>query len=477
MTNLDSTSLAQLARNLYQQGLRLDLHGLAASEATPTSPENNPCLMPAALTTTDQPYYFLLPNPAVSKKNTPVASSPNLTALRQDFPILNRQVNGHPLIWLDNAATTQKSQAVIDVLSQYYRDYNSNIHRGAHTLAEQATAAYEAAREKAQHLINAASPEEIIFVRGATEAINLVAQTFGRTFLRKGDEIILTTMEHHSNIVPWQMVREATGAVIRVIPITDRGELQLSAYEKLLSPRTRLVALTQVSNVLGTINPIRTMTAMAHAYQAAVLVDGAQAIAHFPVNVQDLDVDFYVFSGHKLYGPTGIGVLYGKKARLETLPPWQGGGNMIKNVNFATTTYNALPHRFEAGTGNIAGAIGLGAAIDYLQKIGLTQIERYEQELTAYTTAALQKIPGLRLFGAAPHKTGVFSWRLPQIAPEQLARKLDQTGIAIRFGHHCAQPLLQHYGVTSTLRASLGIYNTKDEIDRLEETITKVVTG
>jgi cysteine desulfurase/selenocysteine lyase len=485
MTSIDPAAIAKMTRTLYQQGLRLSDPDLL--ETGLTLPSHPKCGIPQPDFLAEpgceppaSPYYFLskdIPAPKAGRAASPSEPDLNVAALRQDFPILNQQINGQPLIWLDNAATTQKPQVVIDAVAQFYRNDNSNIHRGAHALAQRATEAYEAAREKVRRLINAASSAEIIFVRSTTEAVNLVAQTFGRTTLHKGDEIILTMMEHHSNIVPWQMVQQATGAVIRVIPINDRGELRLDDYERLLSPHTRLVALTQVSNVLGTINPVRTMIEMAHSYNAAVLVDGAQAVAHLPVDVQKLDADFYVFSGHKIYGPTGIGVLFGKKAILEALPPWQGGGSMIKNVSFTTTTYNAPPHKFEAGTGNIAGAIGLGAAIDYLQKIGLPQIEQYERELTAYTDATLRKIPGLRLFGAAPRKTGVFAWLTPQIAPEQLARQLDRAGIAVRVGHHCAQPLLRHYGINSTVRAALGIYNTKEEIDTLIQTINRAVNS
>jgi cysteine desulfurase/selenocysteine lyase len=485
MNIIDPAAIAQMTRTLYQQGLHLSDPNLCETGLMMLpSRHNSAQLSPDSLSELgcepSSPYYFLAKNhpaPKTSGTPSPGDSGLNVAALRQDFPILNQPVNGQPLIWLDNAATTQKPQVVIDAVTQFYRDYNSNAHRGDHTLAQQATTAYETAREKVQHLINAASPSEIIFVRGATEAVNLVSQTYGRTNLGKGDEIILTMMEHHSNIVPWQLVQQATGAVIRVIPINEQGELRLDEYEKLLSPHTRLVALTQVSNVLGTVNPVRTMIEMAHSYNAAVLVDGAQAAAHLPVDVQQLDADFYVFSGHKIYGPTGIGVLFGKKALLEALPPWQGGGNMIKNVSFATTTYNTLPHKFEAGTGNIAGAIGLGAAVDYLQKIGLPQIEQYERELTAYAGAALQEIPGLRLFGAAPRRTGVFAWLMAQIAPEKLARQLDQAGIAVRVGHHCAQPLLRHYGINSTVRAALGIYNTKEEIDTLIQTIDRAVNS
>ncbi|MGD8399833.1 MAG: cysteine desulfurase [Bacillota bacterium] len=482
MTNCDPTSIASIAQKLFEQGLRLSDPDLCGPGQSLSEAANPAGLYPESQAKPGSPptpsYYFLTASqqaisPNIATETPEESRFSQAAAPREDFPIFNRTVNSQPLIWLDNAATTQKPQAVLDAMDQFYRNYNSNVHRGAHSLAQQATTAYETARTKVQQLLNAASPAEIIFVRGATEAINLVAQTYGRTVLHRGDEIILTQMEHHSNIVPWQIVQQATGALIQVIPLNDRGQLLLAEYERLLSPRTRIVALTQVSNVLGTINPVRTMAAMAHAYNAAVLVDGAQAVAHFPVDVRELDADFYVFSGHKLYGPTGIGVLYGKRAFLEALPPWQGGGSMIKEVSFERTVYNTLPQKFEAGTANIAGAVGLGAAVDYLQKIGLPQIEQYERELTGYTQAALQAIPGCRLFGAAPHKIGVFSWLMTQIPPDQLARRLDQAGIAVRVGHHCAQPLMRRYGVNSTVRAALGLYNTKEEIDKLVETIAK----
>jgi cysteine desulfurase/selenocysteine lyase len=484
MTTFNPDSIIQMTRTLYQQGLRLSAPDSSVTGLTlPTNlqdadPGTDSPAPPGVAGASD---YYFLPKTALVPETTevlaPNASQFDTAVIHRDFPLLRQSVNGQPLIWLDNAATTQKPQAVIDTVAEFYRDCNSNVHRGAHTLSQRATDAYEAAREKVRRLINAASAAEIIFVHGATEAINLVAQTLGRATLDKGAEIILSTMEHHSNIVPWQMVQQATGATIRVIPLNDRGELRLDEYEKMLSSRTRMVALTHVSNVLGTINPARTLIEMAHSYNAPVLIDGAQAIAHFPVDVQELDADFYVFSGHKMYGPTGIGVLYGKKALLQMLPPWQGGGNMIKKVSFTATTFNTLPHKFEAGTGNIAGAIGLGAAVDYLQTIGLSQIERHEQELTAYTDAALREIPGLTLFGAAPRKTGVFAWRMAQIAPETLARQLDQAGVAVRVGHHCAQPLMQHYQIPGTLRAALGVYNTKEEIDRLVAIIKQHAIG
>lgn len=423
-------------------------------------------------------YYFLsdyTPIMTSNNPNKPCFHHIDIRSIRNDFPILQKRINGKPLIWLDNAATTQKPRCVINTLSQYYHGYNSNIHRGAHTLARTSTDAYESARKKAQTLIGASLPEEIIFVRGTTEAINLVAQTYGKMTLNPGDEILLTAMEHHSNIVPWQMLRREKGAVIKVIPINDRGEVILEEYAKLLSSRTRIVAVTHVSNVLGTINPINTMIKMAHDHGACVLIDGAQAAPHFRVNVKESDADFYTFSGHKAYGPTGIGVLYGKKALLEAMPPWQRGGGMIKNVSFSETTYNTVPYKFEAGTGNIADAIGLGAAIDYMQKIGLDDIECHEKALTAYAMEALSAIPGLTIIGTAPNKISVISFVINGIIPEIAARYLDQEGIALRVGHHCAQPAMQRFRVTSTIRASLGIYNTAEDIDALVNALFKIV--
>jgi cysteine desulfurase/selenocysteine lyase len=422
-------------------------------------------------------YYFLsnhAPMIRPKKPNKSFSNNIDILSIRNDFPILQKKVNGKPLIWLDNAATTQKPKSVIHTLNQYYHEYNSNIHRGAHTLATLATDAYESARKKVQTFIGASSTEEIIFVRGATEAINLVAQTYGKKNIHTGDEILLSTMEHHSNIVPWQILQEETGAVIKVIPINDHGEIILEEYEKMLSPRTRFVAITHVSNVLGTINPISTMIKMAHDHGACVLIDGAQAVPHLSVNVKDLDADFYALSGHKAYGPTGIGVLYGKKAILEKMPPWQTGGGMIKNVSFSETIYNNLPYKFEAGTGNIADAIGLGAAIDYMKKIGLENIERHEKELTAYAMEALSTIPGLDIIGTAPTKTSVISFIINGIVPEVATHNLSQEGIALRVGHHCAQPAMQRFHVTSTIRASLGMYNTVEEIDILVKALSKI---
>lgn len=422
--------------------------------------------------------YYFLSSPDREKmrlSDQSINSAYQVHAIRKDFPIFKRKVNGHPLIWFDNAATTQKPQAVIEALEKFYREFNSNVHRGAHSLATEATNAYETAREKVRHFLGASSAAEIIFLRGTTEAINLVAQTYGRMVVGQGDQILLSAMEHHSNIVPWQLLQEATGAIIQAVSITEEGEINLGEYEKLLTRRPKIVAITHVSNVLGTINPIREMIEMAHHYGACVLVDGAQAVAHLPVDVRELNADFYAFSGHKIYGPTGIGVLYGKKALLEAMPPWQGGGSMIERVTFERSTYKGLPHKFEAGTGNIADAVGLGAAVDYLQKIGRSEIEGYEKEITGYAMGELAKIRKVRLFGTSPLKTGVISFLVDGIAPEDLAAILDRQGIATRVGHHCAQPLMRRYGIESAVRVSLGIYNTKEEIDVLIETIRKAL--
>ncbi len=385
--------------------------------------------------------------------------------VRTDFPILKRKINGHPLIWLDNAATTQKPQHVIDTIDRYYRDYNSNIHRGAHELARQATDAYEDAREKVRQFIGAASREEVVFTRGTTEAINLVANSWGLKNLRPEDEIILTEMEHHSNIVPWQMIAEKTGAVIKVAPVDDRGEIIIRAYERLFTRRTRLVSAAHVSNVLGTVNPLRRMSDIAHWYGALMLVDGAQSVPHMPVDVGELGADFFAFSGHKAYGPTGIGVLYGKKELLADMPPYQGGGGMIESVSFGKTVYKESPDKFEAGTGNIADAVGLGAALEYLKKLGMEKIRQYESFLTGYLMRELMKIPGLRLIGTARDKASVVSFTLSSVRPDIVAKYLDQHGIAIRAGHHCAQPVLAHFGLENSARASIGIYNTRSEMD------------
>ncbi len=395
--------------------------------------------------------------------------------VREDFPILRQRVHGKPpLVYLDNAATTQKPRAVLDAVSAYYSHDNANVHRGVHLLSERATQAFEDARATLQRFINAAAPHELVFTRNATEGINLVAQTFGRTRLGPGDEVVLSAMEHHSNIVPWQMVCQEKGASLRVIPITDEGALQLDEYERLLGPRTRLVSIVHLSNALGTINPVRQMIAAAHRHGVPVLVDGSQAVHHMTVDVQALDADFYVFTGHKLYGPTGIGVLYGKERLLEEMPPYQGGGDMISSVTFEKTTYNVLPYKFEAGTPNIAGAIGLAAAVDYLATIGMDRITAHERELLTYGTAALLEVPGLRLIGTAPEKAGVLSFVIDGVHPHDIGTLVDQDGVAIRTGHHCTQPLMQRLGVPATARASVALYNTCGEIDVLVAALHKV---
>jgi len=389
------------------------------------------------------------------------------TDVRGDFPILKRRVNGHPLVWLDNAATTQKPQCVLDALAHYYSTYNSNVHRGAHTLAREATAAYEAAREKTGALIGTADRGEIVFVRGATEAVNLVAASWGGAHVKEGDEIILTEMEHHSNIVPWQLLAQRTGAVIRVAPILISGDVDLAAYERLFTPRTRIAAFAHVSNVLGTVNPVRLMCETAHRHGALALVDGAQSAAHLPVNVKEMDADFFVMSSHKMYGPTGLGVLYGKRALLKEMPPYQGGGGMIDSVTFEATRYNEPPEKFEAGTGNIADAVGLGAAVEYLSRIGLARIRMHEQALVQRMMEGLSRIHGVRLIGVPREKAGVVTFLVDGVAPENIAQRLDAKGIAIRAGHHCAQPALHHYGLGSAARASIGVYNTPDDVDAL----------
>ncbi|MBI3292795.1 MAG: cysteine desulfurase [Elusimicrobia bacterium] len=394
--------------------------------------------------------------------------------VRRDFPILKEKIRGRPLVYLDNAATTQKPQAVIDTLTRYYSEGNSNIPRGVHFLSERATRNYEEARTTVKTFLNAAASQEIVFVRGATEGINLVAQSYGRTHVQAGDEILISEMEHHSNIVPWQMLCEEKGATLRVIPITDEGEIQLEEYERLLTPKTKLVAVAHVSNALGTINPIREIIAAAHLRNIPVLIDGAQSAPHLPVDVQALDCDFYVFSGHKLYGPTGIGVLYGKTRWLEAMPPYQGGGDMIRSVTFEKTLYNTLPYKFEAGTPHIAGGIGLGVAIRYVQALGLEAIAAYEQALLSYATEAITSVPGVRLIGTAKDKASVISFVLTGVHAHDAGTVLDHDGIAIRAGHHCAQPVMKRFGVPATCRASLSFYNTKEESDALVAGLHKV---
>lgn len=389
----------------------------------------------------------------------------NLAKLRADFPTLSRKVNGKPLVYLDNGATAQKPQIVIDTISKYYEEQNSNIHRGVHTLSQEATAAYEESRRKIQRYINAPLEEEVIFTKGTTDGINLVANGFTRGVLQEGDEIIISEMEHHSNIVPWQMACEYSGAVLKVAPMNDKGELLMDQFEALLSSKTKLVAITHVSNTLGTINPVKEVIALAHENGTPVLLDGAQSVPHMKVDVQDLDCDFYAFSGHKMFGPTGVGALYGKKEWLDKLPPYQGGGDMIKTVSFEKTTYNDLPHKFEAGTPNIAGGIGLGAAVDYLEQLDWDAVHQHEEELLTYATEQIQEIEGIRLIGTAKHKAGVLSFVHDKAHHYDIGTLIDQLGVAIRTGHHCTEPLMHRCNVTGTARASFAFYNTKEDVD------------
>ena len=399
----------------------------------------------------------------------------DVVAARRDFPILSRTVHGKPLVYLDNGASSQKPQAVIETLSRYYREENANIHRGVHFLSERATAAYEDARQKVQAFINAAHKDEIIFVRGTTEAINLVAQSYGRSSLTAGDEIIVSAMEHHSNIVPWQMLREQTGARLRVIPINHDGELVLDEYRRLLNDKTKIVSVAHVSNALGTVVPVREIVAAAHERGIPVMLDGAQAVPHFKVDVQELGCDFYAFSGHKMFGPTGVGVLYGRRELLDKMPPYQGGGDMISLVTFEKTHYNVLPYKFEAGTPHIAGGIGLGAAVDYLQRLPWEQVVAHEEDLLAYATAKLSVIDGLRIIGTARLKAGVLSFVFDKIHAHDVGTILDREGVAVRAGHHCAMPVMQRFGVPATTRASFAFYNTREEIDVLAEAIQSVL--
>ncbi len=395
--------------------------------------------------------------------------------IREDFPILKTLVRGKPLCYLDNAATTQKPQRVIDSLTEYYTSINSNIHRGVHTLSEKATAAFEESRVKVKNYINAKSEKEIIFTRGTTESINLVANSFGRSNLNEGDEILITGMEHHSNIVPWQLIASEKKAVLKVVPITDSGELILDEFEKLITERTKIISVVYVSNTLGTINPVEKIIEIAHKHGVPVLLDAAQAVSHFPIDVQKLDCDFFAFSGHKLYGPTGIGILYGKESLLEQMPPFMGGGDMISKVTFNKTTYNELPFKFEAGTSNIADAIGLGAAIDYVNSIGLNSIQLHEKNVLDYATNKLSDIEGLRIIGTAPEKSSVISFVLNNVHPHDVGTFLDFEGIAVRTGHHCTQPLMDRYNISATSRASFAMYNTIEEADVLVQGIKKVI--
>lgn len=394
--------------------------------------------------------------------------------IRASFPILKVMVHGKKLVYLDNAATTQKPDSVINTLDDYYRSYNSNIHRGVHFLSERATEAYEGVREKARQYINAASTKEIIFLRGTTEGINLVAGSFGRSNVGQGDEILITGLEHHSNIVPWQMLCNQSGAVLKVAAIDDKGEVMLGEFERLIGPKTRIVAIAHVSNALGTVNPVKKMIAMAHAHGVPVLVDGAQAVPHFRVDVRDLDCDFYAFSAHKMYGPTGIGVLYGKQAILEAMPPYQGGGDMIRSVTFEKTLFNDLPHKFEAGTPNIADTISFGTTFDFLNDLDWNAVVHHEHDLLAYATQVIGAIPGLRIVGTARDKAGVLSFVMDDVHPHDIGTILDQEGIAVRTGHHCAQPVMQRFGIPATVRASFALYNTRAEIDELARGINRV---
>lgn len=398
----------------------------------------------------------------------------DVNKIREDFPILSRTVYGKPLVYLDNGATTQKPRCVVDAMVEEYYSVNANVHRGVHFLSQQATNLHEASRETVRRFINAGSTNEIVFTRGTTESINLVASSFVESQMKEGDEVIVSVMEHHSNIVSWQLQAMRKGIVLKVIPMNDRGELLLNEYEKLFSPRTRLVSVAHVSNVLGTINPVKQIIEMAHAHQVPVLIDGAQGIPHMPVDVQDLDADFYVFSGHKIYGPTGVGVLYGKENWLDKLPPYQGGGEMIQNVSFEKTTFNQLPFKFEAGTPDYIGTTALAKALDYVSAIGMDQIAAYEHELTVYAMQRLKEIPDMRIFGEAAHKGGVISFLVGNIHHFDMGTLLDRLGIAVRTGHHCAEPLMRRLGIEGTVRASFGIYNTKEEVDALVAGIERV---
>ena len=443
----------------------LPLYFLDESRAFATLPEQPEV--------TADPRIEALPDPQLASSHP--ALDPYL--IRRDFPILRETVNGHPLIWLDNGATTQKPQAVIDRLDYFYRHENSNIHRAAHELAARATDAYEAARDKVARFIHAASPDEVVFVRGTTEGINLVAQSWGRQNIGPGDEIVITWLEHHANIVPWQQLCAATGAVLRVAPVDDRGQILLDEYQKLFGPRTRLAAFSQVSNALGTITPAREMIEIAHRSGARVLVDGAQSVAHMRTDVQALDCDWFVFSSHKVFAPTGIGAVYGKLDLLNTTPPWQGGGNMIQDVTFERTIYQAAPARFEAGTGNIADAVGLGAALDYVERIGIDNINRAEHDLLAYATLGLKAVPSLTIIGNAQEKAGVLSFVLDGFRSEEVGEALNREGIAVRAGHHCAQPILRRFGLETTVRATLALYNTCEDIDALVLALLRIQGG
>lgn len=398
-----------------------------------------------------------------------------IAAAREDFPLLKEDMNGQPIVFLDSAASSQKPQVVLDALDKYYREQNANVHRGVYRLSQEATSAFERSRELVRQFINAPSEREVIFVRGTTEAINLVAASFGRKFIHKGDEVMISTMEHHSNIVPWQMICEERGAKLQVIPVNEAGELDMVAFAELLTEKVKIVAINHVSNALGTINPVRDIIQQAHAKGIPVLVDGAQAVPHMKVDVQDLDADFYTFSAHKMFGPTGIGILYGKEKWLEQMPPYHGGGEMIKTVTFEKTTYNELPHKFEAGTPDISGVVALGAAVEYMQSIGHEAIQQHEHELLMYATDQLLAIPGLRIIGTAKEKASVISFLVDGVHPYDLGAILDKLGIAVRTGHHCTQPLMDRYGIPGTVRASFALYNNQEDVDRLVAAVKRAV--
>jgi cysteine desulfurase/selenocysteine lyase len=456
------------------------------------APSGSTAPVPAGVISSEPKYYFVdsvvLPNGYVTPaKPAPGATSSvagkdqhppfDVNAIRRDFPVLQERVNGRQLVWFDNAATTQKPQSVIDRLSYFYAHENSNIHRAAHELAARATDAYESAREKVRAFINAPDVNEVIFVRGTTEAINLVAKSWGGQHIQEGDEIIVSHLEHHANIVPWQQLASAKGAKLRVIPVDDSGQVLLDEYAKLLNDRTKIVSVTQVSNALGTVVPVKQIVEMAHRVGAIALVDGAQSVSHMPIDVQDIGADFFVFSGHKVFGPTGIGALWGKRAVLEDMPPWQGGGNMIADVTFEKTVFQPIPNKFEAGTGNIADAVGLGAAIDYVTRIGMHNIDRYEHELLAYGMQQLATIPGVRLVGTAQDKASVMSFVLAGYSTDEVGKALNKEGIAVRTGHHCAQPILRRMGLETTVRPSLAFYNTFEEVDRLVAVVRQLAAN
>ena len=484
LTGLPPLALARTPEGSGVSPYFLDIAGFAAPGAAPASA---PLAVPGPELTTPVPAdgpveataeveAFEI-RPELEPKLGASTGIFDAASIKQDFPILSERVHGRPLVWLDNAATTQKPRAVIDRLTYFYEHENSNVHRAAHTLSARATDAYEGARDKVRRFLNAGSAQEIVFARGATEAINLVAQSWGRRNVRAGDEIVITWLEHHANIVPWQQLCTEKGARLCVAPVDSTGQVILEEYEKLFSPRTRLAAVTQVSNALGTITPTREMVEIAHRHGALALVDGAQAVSHMPVDVQALGCDFYCFSGHKVFAPTGIGALFGKENVLAGMPPWQGGGNMIRDVTFEKTAYQAPPWRFEAGTGNIADAVGLGAALDYVTALGRENIARYEHELLGYATEQLLRVPGLRLIGTAAEKAGVLSFVLDGQRTEDVGGALDQEGIAVRSGHHCAQPILRRFGLESTVRASLAPYNTIDDVDALCAALRRLQAG